>query len=199
MPVRKPLNKILTALFLLSLSVLIIIELGVNYDVLDRRIALSTTALISGGGFILINRIIKRKYQIILPWYVALAVVLGVWLDAMGNFYYFYSHYGWWDDFTHFVGSLSVAIMLLYIFYHLNMKGFIKLGRFSLNLFVVSLTMLLVSFYEISEYLGDLLFNTHRIGERFDTASDLTYNLLGALAVTLIGILITRRKKIRVL
>ncbi|PIY96328.1 MAG: hypothetical protein COY66_04240 [Candidatus Kerfeldbacteria bacterium CG_4_10_14_0_8_um_filter_42_10] len=191
----KSLNQIIIILFLLSLAVLMGIELGVNYDILDRRVALSTTAMISGVSFIIIDRVLKRKYQIVLSWYVALSVVIGVWLDAMGNFFYFYSRYGWWDDFTHFVGSLSVAITLLYIFFHLNKKGFIKLGRFNLNLFVVSVTMLLVSFYEISEYLGDLLFSTRRIGERFDTASDLTSNLLGALAVVLVGAVITRKKK----
>jgi len=189
------LNKNLIFFFLGTLVILIFLELGIDYDILDRRIALATTAIFSGGGFLIVYYLLKKKYQIILPWFVALAVVLGVWIDAIGNFAYFYSKYGWWDDFTHFIGSLALALILFYIFYQLNKKGIIKLGRFNLNLLVVSVTMLLVALYEISEFIGDLLFNTQRIGARYDTASDLTYNLLGALLVVFIGDLIVRRRK----
>ncbi|MBI3963498.1 MAG: hypothetical protein HY341_00710, partial [Candidatus Kerfeldbacteria bacterium] len=59
------------------------------------------------------------------------------------------------------------------------------LSRGATVLIVVALAMLVASAYEISEYIGDLLFATHRIGDRYDTVSDLLYNLMGSLLVSL--------------
>lgn len=188
-------NKILIYLPLFTLAILFFIEIFYDYDILDRRLALALTDIEALGGYLIIYFILKKKYQIILPAITAWAVALGVWLDAMGNFLYYYANLSWWDDFTHFVCSMPVAIILFYVFYRLNKKGVIKLGRFNLNLFVVSVTMLLTAFYEISEFIGDLLFNTQRVGPRYDTTSDLTYNFLGTLLVVIIGNIIVRKQE----
>jgi hypothetical protein len=180
-------NSRLIAFFLGTLVVLLFLELGIDYDTLDRRIALAITNLFSGIGFLAIYFFLKRKYQIILPWFIALAVALGVWLDAAGNFAYFYTNLSWWDDLAHFGGTLALAITIFTILHRLNQKGIMQLKPFSLGLFSISLTMLLASFYEITELWGDYLFEMERIGARWDTASDLQWDFIAALVVTLVG------------
>lgn len=187
-------NSQLTAVFLETLVILLFLELGIDYDTLDRRIALAITDIISGTGFLVIYFILKRKYQIILHWIVALAVALGVWLDAIGNFAYFYSKYTWWDDLAHFGGTLALAIGVFVVIVKLNEKRIIQLGIFAQGVFSVALTMLLASFYEITELWGDFLFAMTRIGERWDTASDLHWDLIGAILVVLIGTKILEKK-----
>jgi hypothetical protein len=190
----KSINKLLVNVFLLSLIVLIGIELSVDYDFFDRRMALATTAIIAGVAFLVTNKIVKKKYQFSLPWFVALAVAFSVWLDAIGNFLYYYTRFGWWDDLAHFSGSLSAAVLIYYVFYILRKKGILSLSNFHFSTYVISLVMLFSALYEISEFIGDLLFEMHRVGPRYDTVSDLTYNLMGAALVVLIGNVLTRRK-----
>jgi len=184
-----------TKLAVLSLLVLLIVEWVAKYDTVQRQMALSITNIAAIAIFYIVYLKLKNKYQIILPGYIAWVIAFGVWLDAAGNFAHFYANYTWYDDFTHFVGSMSIAIPLFYVFYQLSQKGFIKLGRFNIAMYAVSLTMLLVSVYEISEWVGDLLFETYRITGRFDTASDLFYNFLGALLPVLLGVWLMRKKE----
>lgn len=183
-----------TKLAILSLLVLLLVEWIAKYDTFQRQMALSITNIFTILVIYIVYRKLKNKYQIILPGYIAWAAAFGVWLDAAGNFAHFYIKYSRYDDFTHFIGSMSIAIPLFYVFYQLSQKGYIKLGRFNIGMYSVSLTMLLVSVYEISEWIGDILFNTYRVTGRFDTASDLFYNLLGALLPVWLGIWLTRKK-----
>jgi hypothetical protein len=129
-----------------------------------------------------------------LPGYIAWAVALGVWLDAAGNFSHLYSKISWYDNLTHFVGSLSITIPLFYLIYYLNQKGYIKLNRFNIALYSLSINMFLISIYEITEWIGDIWFHTYRIADRFDSPTDMFYNLLGGLLVILLGLWLTRQK-----
>jgi len=183
-----------TKLAIFSLLALLIVEWAAKYDTLQRQIALSITNIAAIVIFYIVYRKLINKYQIILPGYIAWVIGFGVWLDAAGNFAHFYIKYSRYDDFTHFIGSMSIAIPLFYVFYQLSQKGYIKLGCFNIAMYSLSLTMLLVSVYEISEWIGDTLFNTYRVTGRFDTPSDLFYNLLGALLPVLLGVWLTRKK-----
>lgn len=183
-----------TKLAFMSLVVLLFIEWIAKYDEVQRQIALSITNLFVVAVYYIIYRKLKNKYQIYLPGYVAWVVAFGVWLDAAGNFAHFYINYSWYDNLTHFVGSISLALPLFYVFYKLSEKGYIKLSHFHIGLYSLSLTMLLVAIYEISEWLGDIWFNTYRVTDRFDSPTDMFFNLLGALAVILVGNWLTRKK-----
>ena len=182
-----------TKLAIFSLLILLVVEWVAQYDTVQRQIALSLTNIFVIVIFYIIYRKLKNKYQIILPGYIAWAAAIGVWLDAAGNFAHFYIKYPWYDDMTHFEGSLSIAIPLFFVFYHLNKKGYIKLNRFNIGLYTLSLTMLFVAIYEVSEWIGDIWFNTYRVTSHFDTASDLFYNFLGAMVVVLVGSWLVRK------
>lgn len=184
-----------TKLAILSLIVLLLVEWLAEYDTLQRQIALSTTNLFVLIGYFLVYKRLKNRHRIILPSYIAWLIAFSVWLDAAGNFAHFYTQYFWYDDLTHFEGSLALATAIFYIFYYLNQQGYFKLNRWHLGLYTLTAAMFLVSIYEITELAGDLLFATYRITTRFDTASDFFYNLLGALIVVLIGSWVIRKKE----
>ncbi|MBU0612854.1 hypothetical protein KKB10_02450 [Patescibacteria group bacterium] len=189
----KSINKILVYIFLVSLVVLVGIELSINYDAFDRRVALSATAIFAGVTFLVVDKVVRKKHQLSLPWFVALAVVFSVWLDAIGNFWYLYTKFSWWDDLAHFAGSLSVAVLVYSIFLILREKKTITLSNFHFSTYVFSVAVLVTIFYELTEYFGDLLFEMQRVGARYDTSSDLTYDVLGALVVVLVGNRISKK------
>ncbi|MFA6525587.1 MAG: hypothetical protein WCT33_04965 [Patescibacteria group bacterium] len=180
-------NKILVNILLLSIVALVGIELIVDYDAFDRRVALSLTAIIAGGAFVVVNNYIYKKYQTTLPWFVIFVIASSVWLDAIGNFMYLYTKFTWWDDLAHFFGSLAVAVLVYNIFLILRARGVINLSNFHFLTYVVSVAVLVTVLYELSEYFGDLIFEMQRVGARYDTSSDLTYDFLGALIVVLVG------------
>ncbi|MFA6391768.1 MAG: hypothetical protein WCW66_03390 [Patescibacteria group bacterium] len=188
-------NKILVNILLLSFIVLVGIELIVNYDAFDRRIALALTAIFAGGAFVVADSYVKKKFQVSLPWFVIFVIALSVWLDAIGNFMYLYTKYSWWDDLAHFSGSLSVAVIVYNIFLILKKRGHINLSNFHFSAYVLSVAVLVTVLYELTEFYGDLMFEMQRVGARYDTSSDLAYDTLGPLLVVLVGNWMLKRKK----
>lgn len=182
-------------LALLGFGGLILLILLWDYDLFSRRLALVMTVVFSGIIYLVVYLYLARKFQIILPAFTALAIVLGVLLDAMGNFLHLYGNVGWWDDVAHFLGTVMVTIVIFTILYLLNKERKIKVGKFAMGFFTVSVSMLLATFYEITEYWGDLVFKIHRIGERYDTVSDLNWNFFGALLVVILGLVFFRKRK----
>lgn len=189
----KKLDHKLTLIALFSLAILLVVEAIGNYDALPRRLALMSTCFLTLIIFLIIYRVLQKKHSIVLPWFVAWSVAVGVWLDAAGNFVLFYRKYWWWDNLAHFGGSLSASISFFVILYYFEKFGRIKIGRVGLGLATISLVTLLGVFYEFTEWWGDVLFNLHRVGDRFDTVSDLFFNFLAGVAVALIAAWILRR------
>lgn len=183
-----------TWLAILTLVILFFVEILTPYDVLNRRVALGITAIGTIIGFTALYQLFKKRFGIIIPSLVAWVVAGGIWLDAIGNFAHFYTKLGWWDDLAHFGGTVSVAVFVFVAAVKLREKGFLKMGVFAQGIFSVGVSMLLSSFYEITELWGDYLFKMTRIGARWDTASDLQMDLLGSLLVVLIGTKIIEKK-----
>lgn len=169
-----------------SLVVLLALELVLRYDTWVRQIALSLTNLSTLAALWGLSRYMRAR-SATLPWPVIWFSALGVWFDGMGNFLHYYVGIGWWDKLAHAVGAGALAAGLFVLLAMLQEKGTILLGKKMRLLFVVSLTMLLAALYEISEYLGDLLFATNRMTTLYDTADDLVWNLAAALVVIVVA------------
>ncbi len=182
----KKLNRILFYLSIFSLVVLFFIEIFSNYDTTTRQIALSLTCAAVIIILLIIFRVVRSKLNIELPFYVAWVAAVGVWFDALGNFAGLYGKIIWWDKLSHAVGSGAMAIALFVIFYELNKQGKIKLGRFNLSLYIVSLTTFLSAVYEVTEYLGDLWSESMRVTDLYDTCDDLMWNIIATVIIVLI-------------
>ena len=187
-------NKILLLIGVLSLIVLLFLEIFLDYDTATRQLALALTNV---AVLLIITGVywfFKSKHGFTLPFYVVWLAALGVWFDAAGNFAHLYHNIIWWDNLAHAVGSAALALALFIILYELNKRGKIKLGLFGLSLFTLSLTVFFSVLYEISEYFGDLLTESNRITDKFDTVSDLMWNTIATLGVVIIASLVVRRR-----
>lgn len=153
--------------------------------------------------------IMAYKYKNIkghrLHWSMWLIVVIGLWLDAAGDFFHFYGKYLWWDQFVHIFMSAVVSFALFVVInaFWIDKFKFSLLfgaGRFKLSLFLAATaTLSLSALYEIEEYAEDILFKTNRLGPGADTANDLFCNLTGILATVffiLIYYSLTRKREI---
>lgn len=165
-----------------SLAVLLVLEAGLRYDTTVRQVALSiTNVLASLILFIVIRKL--RSYGAHLPWITSWMVAVGVWFDAMGNFVHFYQRFGWWDKLAHGVGSAAAALAIFALLSALQQIGRMQLTRWLAALFAVSCTTLLAAVYEMTEFLGDQWFATHRVTDLYDTADDLMWNTVGVVLV----------------
>lgn len=174
---------------LVAQSVLLGIEALTSYDAAGRQIALSMTNLVAVVLVLVFNRWLQRRGQ----GFSTLTILLifgSVWLDAIGNFQHFYGRFWWWDHLTHGVGGMAITAGFLDLF--LSWRR----GRESAVSWRQAVWMgfvwgqFLGAAYEVSEYLGDFWFHTHRVGLHFDTSRDLTFNLAGGLLVIALFLLV---------
>jgi hypothetical protein len=177
-----------------SLVALLPLEIFLNYDTTTRQLALTLTNVEVLIIILIFYWYYKAKQNIVLPFYVAWAASLGVWFDAAGNFAHLYQNIVWWDKIAHAVGSGALAIACFIILYELNKQEKIRLGLFSLSLFALSVTIFASAMYEVSEYLGDIISQSQRITDKFDSPDDLMWNTIAALAVVLFSAVVIHFK-----
>lgn len=163
-------------------GVLLLIELFTHYDSWDRQVALSITNVAGIAMILWLSRYFQRHGSA-LPVAASLALALGVWFDAAGNFAHLYGRLIWWDKLAHGVGSAALALALWYVLALMAKQGRLNVTRGWRSLMTIALTTTLASIYEISEYLGDLWFQTHRVTDLYDTADDLLWNTLAVLFI----------------
>lgn len=115
-------------------------------------------------------------------WQMTLLLVAVVYLDAIGDFFNFYTTIPNYDGFLHFftpaVGTWWIW-QLLQILYPSCAQSFRILAT-------ATTTLSLASLYEIEEYLEDWLTGSHRLGDSFDTGNDLFMALVGTILMLLI-------------
>jgi len=171
---------------------LFIFELLNYLDVLEFNTQYTWLGLVitSAAAFILLE-IVAYQYQKIknhrLHWIIWIIMVVGLGLDAFGDFFHLYGTYGWWDQVVHYGVNAILSFTLFSIISAFWIDKFkfsllFRSGRLKLALLLSSsITVFLSALYEIEEYIEDLLFHTNRLGPGTDTANDLSFNLLGVL------------------
>jgi len=172
-----------------------VLEYGLDYDTGTRQWALLSTNLAVIAILLIMDWLSRRKFHQPLAWAVFWTAALAVWFDAAGNFAKLYGTYLWWDQVAHGVGSAAAAVGFAVWLRQLDRQGFIKLGRLGRGLFAVSLTALGSAIYEINEYIGDTIAETHRVTNLFDTADDMLWNIGAAIVVVVVmEVLLWHRK-----
>jgi len=122
-----------------------------------------------------------------LPFYLPLLPVAAVYFDALGDFVRWYAQFTWYDRLTHFAGGVAVAGLLYTFFKSWMPRHNYPVDHAALAFVTVSVTALIGSLYEIEEYLEDYFRHiAMRLGDGPDTASDLLFNLLGAVLIVVL-------------
>lgn len=160
--------------------ILLGIELGTHYDTLGRQNALALTNVVALVGMVWLDRWLQKRGSRL-----SLATVVfvagSVWLDALGNFQQFYGAYWWYDRVTHGVGGMAVTALFIDLFLARRKMG-MTISWATAVWFGFLLGQFLGSTYEVSEWIGDELFQTARVRSAFDAPRDLLNNAIGGIA-----------------
>lgn len=162
-------------------------ELIAKYDTHGRQVALAITNVAALGIYVGLQYVLRRRYGIVVHWIVLLIIASSIWLDAMGNFLHYYGTYWWWDHLTHGVGGLAVTAGFYVVSIALWRAGRMKVSWLIVNIYAFCVGQTLGALYEVTEWLGDIWFNTHRVGGPFDSPRDLFFNMAGGILALLVG------------
>ncbi len=160
-------------------------ELYGNFDTAQRQLALGLTNLAAVVLIVWFDRWLRRRGSG-LSWFTIVLVVAAVWLDALGNFQHLYGHFWWWDRITHTIGGMAVSGGFVDFYQAWRRTGKLQTtwGQATWLGFLVG--QFIGAMYEVSEWLGDMWFHTHRVVYTYDTPHDLFFNLLGGALVVLL-------------
>lgn len=179
-------NSLLVSLALVGLVLIIPVALIFRYDSPREQFALAFEASIGIVIIAMVRRQLRLR-QVELPWPVAVLFAADIWANTLANILDFYSRFSFWDNIAHTVGSAVATVGILMILKILQKRGRLQLGSLFVAMVALSMALALSVVYELTEYAGDLWFDTHRITSLYDTSSDLFYNALGAVAVLLLA------------
>lgn len=180
-------------MFIAAQTLLLGIEMFLQYDDPGRQVALALTNVASGLAVVLFDVWLRRRGNR-LSWLTFVLVVGAVWLDALGNFQHLYGGFWWWDRLTHTVGGMALSAGFIDLFQAMRQTGRLQASWSVAAWLGMFVGQLLGSIYEISEWLGDMWFKTERVRGPFDTPHDLFQNLVGGLLVFVF--FISRKKKV---
>ena len=171
----------ITVIFIVAQLVLLGVELFTHYDTTVRQGALVSTNIITALAILLFDRWLQRQGNRLTV--ISYALLAGaVWLDALGNFQHLYAGFWWWDRLTHTVGGMALSAGLIDYFLARRQVGMQASWNVAAWLGLL-VGQLVGSIYEISEWLGDFWFDTHRVTGLYDAPHDLFQNLIGGLLV----------------
>jgi hypothetical protein len=142
----------------------------------------------------LIPTIIKRRWNLVLPLPLGLAITIAIFLHVGGGVLGMYGLIPRYDKFAHFFTSALIAFFAITVIYLLD-KYTTALKMDLLGIIFVSIitTMAFGVCWEIGEFTVDQLFGTHEQGGLYDTMTDLIYDTIAGIVVGLVcGTLIKR-------
>jgi len=135
--------------------------------------------------------ILKRRFDITLPWELSLLIVLALYLHVGGGVLGLYElFYPFCDKFAHLISSVLVAILGLISAVIMDQYvESIKMNRFFVAFFVIIFTMAMGVTWEIGEFLSDQILLTQAQHGLNDTMLDLIFDLIGGGVVSILGMI----------
>ena len=115
--------------------------------------------------------------------FITIAIVATLHFSALQ--FYLYWRFWWFDILTHFLGGFWIALSFLWLFFQFGLVNIIKNDK-NYNLLVAFLASLFVGvLWEAFEYyLG--ITNTNASNYIIDTATDISFDLVGGFAAYII-------------
>ena len=133
--------------------------------------------------------VLKRRFDITLPWELSLLIVLALYLHVGGGVLGLYElFYPFYDKFAHLISSIVVAVLGFTSAVVLDQYvESVKMDRYFVAFFVVIFTMAIGSLWEIGEFVSDTFLLTQTQHGINDTMLDLIFDLIGGSIVGLLG------------
>ena len=143
---------------------------------------------------------VRARYALVAPPVLLGLVLIGVEVDAVGNYFRMYgSRFGpmQYDEFAHMTIQALVTPLIVWLLREaLGLFG----QRLSLGIttFFAGTTIFgLSAFYEIIELWDELYFGGHRIWSTRDTSTDLQFDLIGIVVGAALAYILLRRETAR--
>jgi len=186
-------NKTLTNLIRLGFAGWIAFELLNYVEILHFTLDFTWLGLVLTSGFVwvvmeIVSAQLKKTTGKGLPWYVFCIALIGISWDALGDVSHWYSKFDWYDHVGHGVGGAMATLVFFFVFYRMHQAGKIKVGPKLLGFMAFCGGTFLGVLYELEEYLEDVITGGNRLGSGVDTANDMMWNAIGAVAVVLVAV-----------
>jgi hypothetical protein len=141
----------------------------------------------------LIPYIVSQRLHIHLPWFVFFLIALALWFHTAGYIQgYYTTYYPYYDKVAHIVSGIAVALLgfigVIFVDKYLKMC----INPVFILFFTIIFGVALGAFWEMYEFLVDLLFGGNLAGpmqvSNGDTMLDMIFVLAGSLIVAIMGI-----------
>ena len=116
-----------------------------------------------------------------LSWITHAVAVITAYADVLGTDGNLYAAIDEYDKFTHFFGVAAIAAVCYDILKALYRRGAVKWQPNDRLMFTIAISVALGIMWEGYELIGDKVFNTTRVGGRWDTGNDIVSDSLGAI------------------
>ena len=144
----------------------------------------------------------SARLNLQIPFALLATVFLALQVDALGNFFGMYGRqFGpmQYDEFAHMAVQVLVTPTIVWLVGRTLEKSGYKLPLKLTAFFAASLVFSLSAAYEIIELWDERYFGGQRIWGKYDTATDLQWDLCGILLGTLLSCIISAREARQVL
>ena len=154
--------------------------------------------LLQSGAILAVFEILGwavRRYKMdYVVGYSALAAALLIAFDAIGDIQHLYGTFAWFDQAMHTLGGFIAGLTVTSLLAAVNRKNHGSTGITRSELFVggVTAAATLGLIYELVEYYEDLFTGSHRLGDGFDTAQDLSLDLFGGMLAAFLVVALPR-------
>ncbi|WOX56340.1 hypothetical protein R6Y95_03140 [Methanoculleus palmolei] len=128
--------------------------------------------------------LMTRNLRLCLPWEVNLFIAVSLYLHVMGHIAgYYVSLAPYYDKVTHFVSSITVALLALFLAALAEHRGYVRLTTPAIIVFILVFTLAAGAVWEIYEFAVDQVFDMNLQHGNTDTMLDLIVDLAGAVIV----------------
>ena len=136
----------------------------------------------------------SKNFNLNIPLLLSL-ILVSVCLDAFWDIFHFYANIHNYDKFLHFFNSWVITYLVYAVLKEKLYNS--HFGKFFNSVILITIGSFFWTLYEIEEFLEDLLINHRqiRLWDWYDTAWDLTMNVLWCVLATLMIIFLMERHK----
>jgi hypothetical protein len=142
--------------------------------------------------------ILKRDYNITLPWVLDLLIASALFLHIGGGVLNAYYTIPGFDHITHFVSSALVSFLAFTVIYILDeyWDG-LHMDIYAMAFVVVIFAMAMGVVWEFLEWALDLFFGTHEQWGLQDTMRDLLVDTIGGIIMAVVGVKLAKSGKLK--
>lgn len=118
-----------------------------------------------------------------LPWEMTLLLSAPMLLHVSEGSRALMENVGWWNDLTSLAFAFSLSTIGFLLTVELQMYTAVRMNRPFAVFFVVMFTLAVSGFWELGEFVGDVVNGTHRLASNSQVMKDLVWSLVGGIVM----------------